>query len=290
MVLLSLTSFVQLVIVDLSGSVALFADALHNLADSATSIPIWIAFSLLRRGTTERFTYGYGKTEDFAGILVVLLIFVSACVAVTESVLRFLDPHPLTHPGWVVAAALVGFAGNEMVAMVRIRTGREIGSATLVADGQHSRIDGLTSLAVLIGVAGNAMGFPILDHLVGMVIALIILYIVWNTARSVWFRLIDGIEPEHLERIRRIALHHPERKSILRIRARRVGYRIFSEIDLSIDPDQSVREAHMIVQNLEKDLLREIPFLGDVVARTAPSEFRAPEPRESGHDSPVRIE
>lgn len=267
---LSITAFLQLGIVSLSGSVALLADALHNLADGVTSIPLWIAFSLIRRGSTPRFTYGYGKTEDVAGIFVVLVIFVSASIAVYESFLRFFVPRPMTHLGWVAIAAIVGFIGNEAVASIRIRTGRKIGSAALIADGHHSRIDGLTSLMVLVGVAGTEMGYPVLDSLVGMIIALVILFIVGYAARSVWFRLLDAIEPEHLSRIRETALHTRGVLGVSRIRARWMGHRIMSEIDLDIDPDCSVRDAHAISENLQSALHEQMPLLGEAVVRCSP--------------------
>ncbi|MHB8544449.1 MAG: cation diffusion facilitator family transporter [Leptospirales bacterium] len=271
LIVLSLTSFLQLAIVALSGSVALLADALHNLADGVTSIPLWIAFTLIHRGATSRFTYGYGKTEDVAGILVVLLIFVSACTAVYESIMRFVAPEPLTHLGWVSAAAIVGFIGNETVAWIRIRTGRMIGSAALIADGQHSRIDGLTSLMVLIGVAGSKMGYPLLDPAVGIVIALVILLIMWNSAHSIWFRLLDAIEPEHLDRIRQAALHTSGVVSVSRIRARWIGHRITSEVDLYVDPDLSVRETDLLSKALQRTLHQQMPFLAEAVVRCLPA-------------------
>ena len=269
---LSLTATLQLAIVWLSGSVALLADALHNLADGVTSIPLWIAFTLIRRGTTPRFTYGYGKTEDVAGIIVVFVIFASACTAVYESLTRFLSPEPITHLGWVSAAAIVGFIGNEAVAWIRIRTGRQIGSAALVADGQHSRVDGLTSLMVLVGVLGTKMGFPLIDPLVGLLIALVILFIMWNSARSIWFRLLDAIEPEHLDRIRHVVLQTPGARSISRIRARWSGHRITSEIDLEVDPDWSIGDTAAFTKNLQNTLHQQLPFLGEAVVRCFPAQ------------------
>jgi cation diffusion facilitator family transporter len=268
---LFVTAFLQLSIVALSGSVGLLSDALHNLADALTSIPLWIAFTLIRRGTTSRFTYGYGKTEDIAGMIVVFGVFVSACSAVYESTLRFFSPEPMSHPGWVAAAALVGFVGNEAVAQLRIGTGRRIGSAALIADGQHSRIDGLTSLMVLAGVAGSTMGHPLADPLVGMTIGLVILYIAGSSVRPLWFRLLDAIEPEHPGRIREVAVKTPGVRSVSRIRARWSGHRIYSEIDLEVDPHLSMREAEMIASNLEGTLRQTIPFLGEAVVRCGPT-------------------
>src|SRR5215204_6601030 len=156
LVVLGLTALFQVVIVWISGSTALLADTIHNFGDAATAIPLWIAFALIRRGQTRRFTYGYGRTEDIAGVIIVALIFFSACVAGYESIRKLIDPQPVTHLGWVAAAAVIGFLGNEAVAIFRIRTGKEIGSAALIADGQHSRVDGFTSLAVLVGEIGRA--------------------------------------------------------------------------------------------------------------------------------------
>ena len=159
LVALGITAALQLVIVIVSGSVALLADTIHNFADAGTSIPLWIAFALTKRGASRRFTYGYGKTEDVAGVMIVLIIFFSACVAAYESIRKIIHPQPVIHLGWVAAAAIIGFIGNEAVAVFRIRVGREIGSAALIADGQHARVDGFTSLAVLIGVLGAWFGF-----------------------------------------------------------------------------------------------------------------------------------
>src|SRR5215208_3422364 len=148
-VALGITALLQVVIVLISGSVALLADTIHNFADAGTSIPLWIAFALARRGPNRRFTYGYGKTEDVAGVLIVLVIFASACVAGYEALMKIIHPQPITHLWWVAAAALIGFIGNEVVGVFRIRAGQEIGSSALVADGYHSRVDGFTSLSVL---------------------------------------------------------------------------------------------------------------------------------------------
>src|SRR5918996_561070 len=139
---LGATALFQVVVVFLSGSTALLADTIHNFGDAVTSIPLWLAFALQRRERSRRFTYGFGRTEDIAGVIIVGLIFFSACVAGYESIRKLIDPQPVTHLWWVVAAALIGFLGNEAVAVYRIRTGREIGSAALIAHGQHSRGDG----------------------------------------------------------------------------------------------------------------------------------------------------
>src|SRR5258706_10495188 len=159
----------------MSGSVGLLADGIHNVSDALTAIPLWIAFMLARRPATRRYTYGYGRAEDIAGVIIVLMIFLSSLVAAYESSQKLLHPEPLRYVWWVMAAAIIGFVGNEGVAILRMRAGREIGSAALVADVQHARVDGLTSLAVLIGAVGSPLGFPLPDPIIGALITIAIL-------------------------------------------------------------------------------------------------------------------
>jgi cation diffusion facilitator family transporter len=181
-VLLALTAAFQLVVVFFSGSVALFADTVHNIGDAATAIPLWIAFVLARRKPSPTFTYGYGRVEDFAGIVIVLIILFSGIVAGYEAIHRVIRPEPITGLIWVVLAGIIGFVGNEAVAVLRIRVGQEINSAALIADGYHARTDGLTSLAVVIGAAGVWLGFPLADPLIGLLITAVIFGIVWQSA------------------------------------------------------------------------------------------------------------
>src|SRR5215213_6050531 len=147
-VALMATALLQLVVVLLSGSVALLSDTIHNFGDAATAMPLGIAFALTRLGVSRRFTFGYGRVEDLAGVVVVLIILFSGIVAGYQAVERIIHPAPVGILWAVAAAALVGFVGNESVAIFRIRVGRQIGSAALVADGYHARTDGWTSLAV----------------------------------------------------------------------------------------------------------------------------------------------
>ncbi|MGZ5394841.1 MAG: cation diffusion facilitator family transporter, partial [Mycobacterium sp.] len=199
LVVLGVTAAAQLVIVTVSGSVALFADTVHNFSDALTAVPLWIAFAMGRRAATARYTYGFGRVEDLAGLFVVTAIAVSALVAAVEAVRRLINPMPLSHLSWVIAAGLVGFVGNEVVAVYRIRVGRRIGSAALRADGMHARADGLTSLAVVAGALGVGMGFPLADPIVGLVIAGAIGVVLVVAARDVFGRLLDRIDPEYLD-------------------------------------------------------------------------------------------
>ncbi|MFF2027888.1 cation diffusion facilitator family transporter, partial [Streptomyces sp. NPDC058171] len=195
LVVLGVTALAQVVVVAVSGSVALAADTIHNFSDALTAVPLWIAFALGRRAATRRFTYGYGRAEDLAGLFVVVMIALSAVVAGVEAIRRLLDPVPIQHLGWVALAGIIGFAGNEWVALYRIRIGRRIGSAALVADGLHARTDGFTSLAVVLGAGGVAVGIPLADPVVGLVITAAILLVLRTAARDVFRRLMDGVDP-----------------------------------------------------------------------------------------------
>lgn len=166
-IILGITALLQIGVVALSGSVALLADTIHNVGDATTAIPLWIAFLLARRKPTKTFRYGLGRVEDLAGIVIVLIILFSAIVAGYQAIDRLIHPQTVTHLGWLTAAGIVGFLGNEAVAVFRIRVGREINSAALIADGYHARTDGLTSLAVVAGAIGVWLGFPLADPIVG---------------------------------------------------------------------------------------------------------------------------
>jgi cation diffusion facilitator family transporter len=277
---LGATALFQVAIVAVSGSTALLADTIHNFGDAATSLPLWLAFALQRRARTRRFTYGYGRVEDLAGVIIVGLIFFSACVAGYESVRKLIDPQPVTHLWWVAAAALVGFVGNEAVAVFRIRVGRQIGSAALVADGQHSRVDGFTSLAVLVGAGGVAIGWPILDPLIGLLITVAILFIVRDAARAVFRRLLDGIEPALLADIERLTLGVDGVQDVHEVRARWLGHKVHADLHVTVDRRLTVAEAHAIVDRVHAALAERVPTLGDVHVHVCPCSHPEPEPSE----------
>src|SRR5215218_6278166 len=275
---LGATAVFQVVIVLISGSTALLADTIHNFGDAATSIPLWIAFALVRRGQTKRFTYGFGRAEDVAGVLIVLVIFFSACVAGYESVRKLIDPQPVSHLWWVAAAAIVGFLGNEAVAVFRIRVGTQIGSAALVADGQHSRVDGFTSLAVLVGAIGVAAGVPVLDPLVGLAITVAILFIVKDAAKAVFRRLLDGIEPEILAEIEHAPLHIAGVQNVHAVRARWLGHQVHADMHVTLDRTLSVAESHAIIQRVEQSLVDHVRSFGGATIHVCPCSH--PEPTQ----------
>ena len=249
-VVLMATALLQLVVVVLSGSVALLSDTIHNFGDAATAVPLWIAFALTRLGASRRFTFGYGRVEDLAGVAIVLIILFSAVVAGYQAVERLINPQPVGFLWAVAVASLVGFVGNEAVAVFCIRVGRAIGSAALVADGYHARTDGWTSLAVLAGTVGVWLGYPLADPIVGLLIAAAILVIVWQSGKAVFTRLLDGVEPGAVEELRHAAREVPGVEEVSEVRARWLGHRLHAEVNVAVDPDLSVAEGHAIARDV----------------------------------------
>jgi cation diffusion facilitator family transporter len=269
-VVLLLTAAVQAVIVALSGSVALLGDTLHNVADALTAVPLAIAFSVGRRPANRRFTYGYGRAEDLAGIAVVVVIAASSAAAAYAAVQRLVHPRDVHHLGLVAAAALVGFVGNEVVARYRIRVGRQIGSAALVADGLHARTDGFTSLAVLLGAIGVWAGFRAADPLVGLFITVAILLVLREAAREVYHRLMDAVDPALVDRAERILLGVSGVRGVSALRIRWIGHTLRAEVDVLVDYRLSVVQAHDIAAAAEHRLIHDLPRLGAATVHADP--------------------
>ncbi len=268
---LMVTALLQVLVVVLSDSVALLADTIHNFGDAATAIPLYVAFAFARLRPNERFSYGYGRVEDLAGAAIVLIILFSAIVAGYESVDRLLHPRPVGYLGAVAAAALIGFVGNEAVAVFRIRVGKEIGSAALVADGYHARVDGLTSLAVLLGALGVYLGYPLADPIVGLGITLAILNIVRQSAQVVFVRMLDGVEPGVLDDIRHAAAHVSGVRGVTSARARWVGHRLHAELRVAVAPELSVLQGRRIAEEVQRELLDHISYLGNATIMVDPA-------------------
>jgi cation diffusion facilitator family transporter len=248
----------------------LLADTIHNFSDALTAIPLGIAFILGRRLATRRYTYGYGRAEDLAGAIIVLMIFASALVAGYESYQKIINPKPLENVGWVMVAAIVGFLGNELVAMFRIRVGKQIGSAALVADGQHAQIDGFTSLAVFLSALGSVLGFPIADPIVGLLITVAILFIVKDTAVTMYRRLMDAVDPALIDQIEHVARAVPGVETTSDIRARWVGHNLLSELNVTVDEDLSTYDSHLIAEDVRHALFHAQPKLADVLVHIEP--------------------
>lgn len=267
---LFITAIFQIVVVYFSQSVALLADTIHNVGDAATAIPLWIAFRFAQKKPTKRFTYGYGKIEDLAGVVIVLIILFSAILAMYTSIDRFIHPQKISYLWAVVAASIIGFAGNELVALFRIKVGKEIGSTALIADGYHARVDGLTSLAVLFGAIGVWLGFPLADPIIGVVISLTIFKIVWDSAKEVFSRLLDGVSPEMVDEIRHILGHIPEVKGIGEVRLRWLGHWLHAEVNIAVNTDLSVEKGHKIAKEVRHQLLHNLKYLANAVIHVDP--------------------
>ena len=265
------TALLQLVVVVMSGSVALFADTIHNFADAATAIPLAIAFAFARLKPSRRFPYGQGRVEDLAGVLIVVTILVTGVIAGYESLLRLFRPQPVEHLWAVAGASVVGFLGNETVALFRIKVGREIGSAALVADGYHARADGLTSLAVLGGTAGVWLGYSLADPLVGLLITVAILHLVWQSARAVFTRMLDGVDPEILYAAEHAARRVPGVHDVAEVRARWIGHRLTLELNVAVNPDLTVTEGHGVAKEVRHQVLHHVPHVAGVTVHIDPA-------------------
>jgi cation diffusion facilitator family transporter len=267
---LMLTALFQVAIVWLSGSVALLADTIHNLGDAVTAIPLGFAFLLARKKPSKRFTYGYGRAEDLAGLIIVFLILFSAVVAAYESMRRLLSPQPVDFLGAVVVASIIGFLGNELVAKFRIGIGKEIGSAALVADGYHARVDGYTSLAVLFGALGVWLGYPLADPLIGLLITVAILHIVLDAGKAVLSRMLDGVDPEIVDEIRQKLGTIKDVRDVSEVRVRWLGHRLHAEVNIAVDPGLSVEAGHAIAVEVRHRLLHDLAYLSNAVVHVDP--------------------
>jgi cation diffusion facilitator family transporter len=267
---LGVTALAQGVVVSWSGSVALLGDTVHNAADALTAVPLGIAFTLGRRAPTRRYTYGYGRAEDLAGLVVVVFIAGSSVFAGYEAFRRLADPAPVDHLWAVAAAGLLGFVGNEVVARYRIRTGRRIGSAALVADGLHARTDGFTSLAVVVGAGGVVAGWPLADPLVGLLITVAIAAVLREAAREVYRRLMDAVDPDLLAQAERALAEVPAVLGVGHLRLRWIGHRLHAEGDLVLPDDLSLAQAHRVTVAAEQHLTAVMPLLGTVVLHPDP--------------------
>jgi cation diffusion facilitator family transporter len=272
LVALMVTALLQVLLVLVTGSVALLADTIHNFSDALTSVPLWIAFILGRRAANRRYTYGYRRAEDLAGLFIVAMIAFSALLAGWESINRLFNPQPITNLWLVAAAGIIGFIGNELVAMYRVRVGKEIGSAALVADGLHARTDGFTSLAVLFGAIGVALGFPAADPLVGLLITVAILFVLKDAMRSVFGRLMDAVDPTVVDSIERVAGAVPGVQNVDGVRVRWIGHRLEASLHAEVDCQLTVAAGHDIAEAVRHALFHDLTNLDSVLVHIDPCE------------------
>jgi cation diffusion facilitator family transporter len=268
---LTVTAVAQAVLVAVTGSVALLGDTLHNFADALTAVPLGIAFLLGRRAATRRFTYGLGRAEDLAGLVIIVVIAASAVLAAWQAVDRLVNPRDMTHVGWVAAAGIIGFAGNELVARYRITVGRQIGSAALVADGLHARTDGFTSLAVLLAAGGAALGWQWTDPVVGLAIAAAIATVLWGAAKEVFARMLDAVDPALTDKAEQVVRDTAGVRDTGWVRLRWHGHSLAAEVEVTVDPNLGVVDAHAIAHDVEHRLIHALPRLDRATVHTHPA-------------------
>jgi cation diffusion facilitator family transporter len=247
-----------------TGSVALAADTIHNFSDALTAVPLFIAFRLGQRPANRRYTYGYRRAEDLAGLFVVAMIILSAAIAGWQAIDRLVNPRELDHLGVLFAAGVAGFVGNELVALYRIREGRAIGSAALVADGYHARTDGFTSLAVAAGAVGVWAGFERADPIVGLLIAIAILAVLRGAAIQIYHRLMDAVDPSIVDEIDRVAAGVPGVRSVSSTRVRWLGHRLTADLTITVDPAVTVADGHRLASTTETTLVERVRHLDEV--------------------------
>lgn len=264
------TAAIQAAVVALSGSVALLGDTLHNAADALTAVPLAIAFIAGRRPPTRRYTYGYGRAEDLAGVVIVLIIAASSALTAYSAATRLAHPRTVANLAVVAIAAVVGFAGNETVARYRIRVGEKIGSAALVADGLHARTDGFTSLAVLLGVGGVTLGWRWADPVVGLLITVAIVAVLRQAAREIYRRLMDAVDPALIDQAEHTLRAAPGVLDVGHMRMRWIGHQLRAECEIIVDPAVTVVQAHDVAVNAEHDLLHALPRLAAATVHADP--------------------
>jgi cation diffusion facilitator family transporter len=271
LLILLITTVLQATVVAFTSSAALLADTIHNFGDAATAVPLWVAFTMARKPPTNRFSYGYGRVEDLAGIIIVFVMLVSGVLAAYTSISRLFQPQEIHQLFAVAAASLLGFTGNALVARFRLRVGKEIRSAALVADGYHARTDAFTSLGVLLGVVGVWLGYPQADPVVGLVITCVIFRIVWESGKSLFTRLLDGVDPEVIDEVTHSAQHVSEVLEVTEVRVRWIGHRLLADVNIALQSDLSVDQGHEIAGEVRHQLLHHLPYLANATIHVDPA-------------------
>jgi cation diffusion facilitator family transporter len=274
-VVLMVTALAQLAVVRLTGSVALLADKIHNFSDALTAVPLFLAFRLSRRPANRRYTYGYRRAEDLAGVFVLLMITISAVIAGWEALDRLIHPQPVDHLGVLFLAGVVGFIGNELVALYRVREGNAIGSAALIADGHHARTDGFTSLAVALGAIGVWAGVARADALVGLIISIAIFAVLAGAARQIYYRLMDAVDPAIVDQIESAAVSAPGVLAVARPKVRWLGHRLVADLDITVAAALPLRNAHAIAEDVRHSLLHQVAHLDDAHVHVDPDDADA---------------
>ena len=269
--LLAAVAAAELVAAALTNSAGVLADGLHNLGDVGTTVALAIAFILSRRAPTRRFPYGYHRVEDLAGLVVLALIVGSAVASGVTAVEHLIHRPPLTSPVLALLVAAFGFVGNEAAAQYKIRAGTRLRSLALVADGKHSRTDGIASLGAVVGVAGAALGAPVLDPVAGLVITLIIAVVAWETTRTLTGRLLDEADASLVATIEEVAATTDGVLGVSDTRARWMGRRVLAELTLEVAPETTLALAHALGEEVRHRLYHRIDPLSDVIVHLDPA-------------------
>jgi cation diffusion facilitator family transporter len=269
---LAATGLIELLLAVITGSVGLLGDAIHNLSDVSTSAVVFLGFRLSRRPPTERYPYGLERAEDLAGVGIAVVIWVSAAFAWTESVRKFLEHGHTAHVGAGIVGALIGIAGNQVVARYKLAVGRRIGSATLVADARHSWLDALSSAGALAGLIAVALGQPWGDPVAGLVVTAFICHVGYQVTADVARRLADGVDPAVITTAEAAAGSVP---GVIHAhaRARCTGRTLRVEIEGWVDPDLPVRDADALGRQVANSLARQLPEASSLtwVVRAGPA-------------------
>ncbi len=269
-IILFVGSILQFIVVLMSGSVSLLSDTIHNFSDAATAIPLSFAFIIGRKKPSEKFNYGYGKMEDHASVIILLFMISSAIYATYISIKRFYNPSPVEHVGIVIIAALIGFIINEGAAIFRIRVGKQIHSEALITDGKHARMDGFTSLAVIFAAIGSMLGYPESDSVIGIIISIVIFHSVWESAKEVYTRMLDGVNPEIISQLKNVVKTISGVEEISETRARWVGHKLMAEVNVAVNPHLTVEKGHEIALNIDRELKKQLSFISMVVVHIDP--------------------
>ena len=268
---LAATGVIELLLAVLTGSVGLLGDAIHNLSDVSTSAVVFLGFRLSRRPPTDRYPYGLDRAEDLAGIGIAAVIWISAAFAGAESIRKLLGHGHTTDVGAGIAGAVIGILGNLAVARYKLIVGRRIGSATLIADARHSRLDALSSAGALAGLVAVALGQPWGDPVAGLAVTVFICHVGYEVTTDVVRRLADGIDPGVITAAESAAGSVP---GVIHAhaRARWTGRTLRVEVEGWVDPDLPARAADALGRQVADTIARQLPEAGSLTwtSRAAP--------------------
>ena len=285
---LTATAVIQATIYFATGSVALLADTLHNGIDLVGTAAVWLAFRLARRGRSDVFSFGYHRFEDLAAVFVAVLIAASAAIVFWEGFRALTGDSHVDNVGAVLAGGLVGFVGNEAVAIYKIRVGKRIESLALEADGKHSRADGLTSLAVVAAALGLMAGLEWADAAAGLAVGFVIARSAYVTGKESLVRLLDGSDPALSDQLMDRAAGVPEIKHVNDLRVRHTGRTVHVVASVCMDASTTLEVAHATAERLREDWQDCLPIGSAVDIHVDPYDVGASHERSHHAGRPAR--